>query len=108
MPPVITEAPANTPNALGGNVTFSCIAIGIPLPTITWSSDSDSNIAVNSSTMIDFSTIQSVLTLSDLQVKDFEKYTCTASNNLGSDTGTAILGSELITIIMKYKLNCYM
>jgi len=94
MAPVITEAPINTASTIGGNVTLICTAIGIPLPTITWSSDSDDIIVTNSSTEIDFSTIRSELTLSDLQANDYEMYTCTATNTVGSDNGTAILGSE--------------
>jgi len=96
MAPTITEAPINTADTIGGSVTFTCTAVGIPLPTITWSSGSNNRIVATSDTIIDFSTTQSVLTLSDLQDDDFERYTCTATNTIGSVNGTAILGSELI------------
>jgi len=100
MVPIITEAPSNTPATIGGRFTLTCTAVGIPLPTITWSSNSDNSIATTSSTEIDFSTIQSELTFSDLQANDFEMYTCTATNTVGSDNGTAILGSEFITTVI--------
>jgi len=96
MVPIITEAPTNTPGTIGGSVTFTCTAVGIPLPTITWNSHSNNSIVATSDTIIDFSTRQSVLTLSDLQDDEFERYTCTATNTVGSDNGTAVLGSELI------------
>ena len=90
--PAITQGPIDTPGVLGGSVMFTCIAAGIPLPTITWM---DENIILMGSYMIiNGTTIQSTLTLSNLQAEDFDNYTCTATNMFGSDDVTALLGSE--------------
>ena len=95
--PNITEAPVNIADTLDGSVTFTCTAIGIPLPTITWSSDSNNNITATSDMILDDNiTIHSNLTLSFLQSDDFMNYTCTAVNKFGSDSGTAVLGSKLL------------
>ncbi|XP_065905338.1 hemicentin-1-like isoform X4 [Dysidea avara] len=90
MVPAITQGPIDTPGVLGGSVMFTCIAAGIPLPTITWM---DENIILMGSYMIiNGTTIQSTLTLSNLQAEDFDNYTCTATNMFGSDDVTALLG----------------
>jgi len=75
MAPTITEAPINTADTIVGSVTFTYTAVGIPLPTITWSNHSNNSIVATSDAIIDFSTTQLVLTLSDLQDDDFERYT---------------------------------
>jgi len=81
-------------------VTFTCTAYGIPLPNITWSSDNNNSIvAINELIYDDNFTIQSNLTLSDLQIDDFKNYTCTTVNEHGSVNGTAILGSKLMEFL---------
>ena len=92
----ITEAPVNIADTLEGSVTFTCTATGIPLPNITWSSDSNDSIAATSNMILGNITIQSNLTLSFLQRDDFMNYTCTAVNEFGIDSRTAVLGSKLL------------
>ena len=77
-------------------MTFICNATGLPLPSITWSSNSSSSIPVQSGddVVIDGTTRQSQITLSNLQLDDFQNYTCTATNQYGNDSETALLGSE--------------
>ena len=94
--PTITEAPVNIVDTLEGSVTFTCTATGIPLPNITWSSDSNDSIAATSNKILGNITIQSNLTLSVLQRDDFMNYTCTAVNEFGIDSRTAVLGSKLL------------
>ena len=85
---------------INDNVTFTCTATGIPLPTITWM-DQDGNIVGTTSDMvINDTTIQSTLSLSNLQDDDFDNYTCTATNMFGSDDATALLGSECIFSVL--------
>ena len=91
--PIITQGPVDTPGMLGGNVTFTCIASGIPLPNITWT-DEDDTMLMGSDMVINTTNIQSTLTISNLQDEDFDNYTCTATNMFGSDNVTALLGSE--------------
>ena len=96
----ITEAPINIADTINGSVTFTCTATGIPLPTITWSSDSNNSIAATSDMILGNTTIQSYLMLSNLQSDDFMNYTCTAVNEVGSDSGTAVLGSKLLMFLL--------
>ena len=98
--PTITEAPINIADTINGSVTFTCTATGIPLPTITWSSDSNNSIAATSDMILGNITIQSNLMLSYLQNDDFMNYTCTAVNEVGSDSGTAVLGSKLLMFLL--------
>jgi len=79
---------------LGGNVTFTCMATGIPLPDITWSRDDMSSIEATGDFVMDNNSRVSMLTLSNLQDEDFDNYTCTATNMFDSDSVTALLGSE--------------
>ena len=93
---MITEGPTDTPGVVDDSVMFTCTATGIPLPTITWM-DQDGNM-VDTASSVDIGdgiTRQSTLTLSNLQDDDFDNYTCTATNIFGSDSVTALLGSEL-------------
>ena len=92
----ITEAPINIADTINGSVTFTCTATGVSLPTITWSSDSNNSIVATSDKILYNNTIQSNLTLLYLQSDDFMNYTCTAVNEYGIDSGTAVLGSELL------------
>ena len=85
---------------LGGNVTFTCTAIGIPPPIITWSSGSNDSIPATSNAVIGESTT-STLTLTNLMLSDFNQlYTCNASNVHGSSTESALLiqGSEQLCV----------
>ena len=100
--PVITEPPENAIVLLGGNVTFTCEAIGVPAPTITWSNEVIDAINATSIEIMDTMTM-SVLTLTNLASSYFnQSYTCTASNEHGMVNSSAILteGSELGANIM--------
>ena len=92
---------------IGDSVMFTCTATGIPLPTITWMDKNDSIVGTTSDMVINGgTTILSTLTLSNLQDDDFDKYTCTATNMFGSDSITALLGSELLYLKWLCDYNC--
>ena len=94
--PITTVPPRNSTALLGGDVTFTCMAIGIPAPIITWSSGSTDNIPATSNTVSGEST-SSTLTLNNLILSDFnQSYTCNASNEYGATSRSAVLiqGSE--------------
>ena len=100
--PDIIQDPVDMARKVGETVTFSCNASGVPLPDITWSSDSDGTLAQgDNGVTITNNTVgmtrQSQLTLMNLEDNDFQNYTCTAANEFGSDDVTVILGSELLS-----------
>ena len=90
----ITQGPMDMARMINDNVTFTCTVTGIPLPIITWSSDSRNSIEATGDIVIDANRTVSMLMLSNLQDDDFDNYTCTAINMFGSDDVTALLGSE--------------
>lgn len=94
MVPNIIQGPMDVAGMLGETVTFTCTAIGIPIPNITWSSDDMSSIEATRDIVMGDNTIVSMLRLSNLQDEDFVYYICTATNMFGSDDVTALLGSE--------------
>jgi len=89
--PVVAENPHDASGMIDDSVVFTCTVTGIPLPTITWSSDTDGDIATNTETILNMTTIYSEIIISDVQVDDFTNYTCTAENQFGSVTETAML-----------------
>jgi len=87
----ITEAPMETTQLLGHNVTFSCTATGIPLPMITWSSDNDDVIVPSNTTELNDNTIFSEISLVSITMEDFVNYTCSAMNIFNTVNESAIL-----------------
>ena len=87
---MITEAPMETTQLVGRNVTFRCIATGIPLPNITWSSDNREVINPSSETQLDNITIFSEIII-NVGMDDFVNYTCSAMNRLNMVNESAAL-----------------
>ena len=96
--PEITQGPIDMARKLGESVMFTCNATGVPVPDITWSSDSSNVIMDQGDIMImdsvDGLTRESQLIIMELKAADFQNYTCNATNMFGSDNETALLGSE--------------
>jgi len=97
--PVVTESPHDVSGMIDDSVVFICTATGIPLPTITWSSDIDGDIATNTETIFNMTTIYSEVIISDVQEDDFTNYTCTAENQFGSVTATAMLVNASMLLV---------
>ena len=75
---------------------FTCNATGVPLPSIMWSSDGPIMPQFDMAT--DGGLVrQSQIMLSNLQLEDFENYTCTAMNEFGSDSEMALLQCEMLS-----------
>ena len=98
----ITQAPMETTQLLGHNVTFSCTATGIPLPNITWSSDND-DVTIYT-TVLDDSTIFSEISLVSITVEDFVNYTCSAMNIFNTVNESAILINASTIIISDFRI----
>ena len=109
--PVITQGPVDVASKVGESVTFTCNATGEPLPDITWSRDSGGVIMeqpgdIMITNITDGMTRQSQLMLINLKDSDFQNYTCNASNRFGSDSATALLGSELLPFVFVFVCVC--
>ena len=101
--PSITQPPMDMARKEGESVNFTCVTTGVPLPVITWSSDTSDNITgqfndimITNNISTDGSNRISVLTLVNPKVEDFQNYTCNATNAFGNDNETALLGSKHI------------
>ena len=101
------QGPIEVASVIGSSVVFTCTATGIPLPTITWSSDTDSDITTNTETILNMTTIYSEIIISDVQVDNFTNYTCTAENQFGSVNATAMLvnASMLLVDLVNTQIN---
>ena len=104
MEVVITEAPMETTQLVGRNVTFRCTAIGIPLPSITWSSDNREVIDSSSETQLDDITIMSEIMI-NVGMDDFVNYTCSAMNRFNMVNESAPLINASMSVSY-HKITC--
>ena len=87
--PEITEHPQDTTTTEGSNVTFSCNAIGNPVPTFSWTID---GYAVNTTAnpRISLSLENKQLTITNVKRTDSgNQYRCVANNIIGNVTSNA-------------------
>ncbi len=94
-PPVVTLHPADESVAVGGSVTFSAAAVGVPAPTYQWRND---GVAIPGATAAS-------LTLSNVALGDIAAYSVAATNLMGTEisnvaqlTVVPVAGSPLATI----------
>ena len=76
--------------------TFTCLAVGEPVPNISWYFNDVTLIVLNSSkyqisNSINGTMIESFLTIISVQSSDVGKYTCRAENIVGMDQSSGIL-----------------
>ena len=77
-------------------VTFSCQAIGEPVPTITWYFDGvminvSNTSEYNLTSSINGTMITSIITIMNTQSSDAGMYTCEAENFLGTSRSSGVL-----------------
>ena len=108
MEVVITQAPMETTQLLGGSVMFTCVATGIPLPTITWSSDNLEMIMPSNTTQLNDTTIFSEISINNIDMEDFVNYTCSAVNGFNTvrETAALINASMIISLYRITWLSC--
>lgn len=100
--PEIIQGPIDAARSLGENVIFTCNATGVPLPSITWNSESNPAIMPQSDVVTDGGMVrQSQIMVPNLQLEDFENYTCTATNEFGSDNEMALLQCEMSSYLSR-------
>ena len=93
-PSDIAITPPTPTRALSSNVTFTCTVTSLTQPTITWSTDATNNNISDSTTTSQGNTYTSTLTLNGVTLDSIGGYTCTATNEGGSNTATATLNVE--------------
>ncbi|CAH3163880.1 unnamed protein product, partial [Pocillopora meandrina] len=84
-PEIITH-PESEDIKEGGNVTLSCNSTANPLLTTLWTKDES---PVTNSSRVNFSVVNKVLTITNVNRKDSGEYRCVASNKLGNDASKA-------------------
>ena len=92
-------APNDTSLYVGETLTLSCVAYGLPLPTITWMRGDqplDALFLLHESEIVTthVTFVRSTLQLCSLRLTDEDQYVCTAANNFSS-------ASETFTLRMK-------
>ena len=99
--PEITEHPQDTTATEGFNATFSCNAIGNPVPTFSWTINGSAvNAAANP--RIGLSSDNKELTITNVRRTDSgNQYRCVANNTIGNVTANA---ATLTDIRCKYYL----
>ena len=79
----------------GGTASFTCQATGEPVPTIGWYFNNSllANGATHtiSETSVNTTTINSTLTIMNVESSDVGTYTCNATNVVSSDTSSGVL-----------------
>ena len=89
-------------------ITFSCQAIGEPIPNISWYFNGAMIDVSNASkymisNSLNGTKVISLLTIMNTQSSDVGRYTCFAKNIIGSDQSTAVLtvnGKIIYTVHM--------
>ena len=102
--PEITEHPQNTTATEGLNVTFSCNAIGNPVPTFSWTINGS---AVNTTAdpRIGLSQDNKQLTITNVKRTDSgNQYRCVANNTIG----ILISNAATLNIQCKYYLALFL
>lgn len=87
VPASLMVYPGDTQVESGSSIALTCVAMGLPLPTVTWLRD---GVSLNSGGSINitervFSTtfVTSILDLCDTELNDTGLYECVTSNSLG-------------------------
>ena len=94
VPVEIENNPINTTHYAGGNISLSCNASGIPLPTFKWFKN---GVLLNATNRVSFfdmihfesaidSLVESTIVLTNLILSDDDDYHCEASNPGAHDT----------------------
>ena len=86
--PELMEYPKNQLTIEGSNVTFSCIAGGVPSPRISWTINGTA-INVTANPRINLTANGQQLTVTNVNRTDSGEYRCLASNKVGNVTSMA-------------------
>lgn len=108
VPVIIADSPTDTVVNVTDVIQFTCIATGVPVPTIEWSTTPHISINDRSDINIESSdasgSVTSMLRFDSIRDTDDVRYTCTASNRPG-ESGSPIVSvssSFNVTVQSKY------
>ena len=101
VPATVTVPPMDTTVVSPNPAVFACVANGVSTPVITWWRQESSNsltqlssdginVTISNETL-DSRTSQSNLTILQSQPVDAAEYVCMATNEIGSNTASAVL-----------------
>ena len=100
LPAMITIAPANVTIVNGTDVELECEGSGAPLPTVEWTRNGGSHGGVVNIAQVDAITVNSTLLLERVMVG--ADYTCSVSNDFGSDDATATITVQCMCTMSSY------
>ena len=86
--PELTTTPKSQTTSEGSNVTFSCVASGVPEPSLSWTINGTA-INVTADPRINLTADGQQLTVTNVNRTDSGEYICLASNKVGNVTSTA-------------------
>ena len=90
VPPSVTTFPEDSEVVIGNNITLTCSASGIHLPSVTWSRGGEtifgSSREIITQTVVNGTLVLSELIISDSEQRDTGNYSCSANNSAGVDT----------------------
>ncbi|XP_029428022.1 neural cell adhesion molecule 1 isoform X3 [Rhinatrema bivittatum] len=91
VPPTIRakQSTVNTTAGLGESVVLSCVAIGFPVPEISWTKDGDD--IEGDDEKYSFSEDGSRMTIYRVEKNDEAEYSCTAENKAGQQDASILL-----------------
>lgn len=118
VPVVILESPVDSVVNETDTVMYSCVAKGLPTPTIIWSTPLQSNLAsINDPTIIvsesvdrqppEASTVESRLQFTSIMDSDATSYTCSASNVPGDDGNVVTVNNTFSITVQSEAIYMY-
>ena len=86
--PELTTTPKSQTTSEGSNVTFSCVASGVPEPSLSWTINGTA-INVTANPRINLTADGQQLTVTNVNRTDSGEFRCVASNKVGNVTSMA-------------------
>ena len=107
---MLTQTPISTEVSEGERATFTCIAVGRPLPMITWNgpqgeiNEDDESIEISTLKLVPSNAFLSVLSLEHVSFFDTGVYNCTASNSAHGDLVPLDVETHMFSVTVLSKL----
>ncbi|CAG2173269.1 unnamed protein product, partial [Oppiella nova] len=89
--PSFTKTPSNVTVKVGNTARLECAASGQPMPEISWQKDGGDNFPAAMERRMHVMPSDDVFFIVEVKVSDMGLYTCTATNDAGSQTSSTFL-----------------